>query len=63
MDALDVSDRELARSLTPGEKLAQAIEMMIVGVRLKRSSLERQFPDAGQREIDRMLTVWLTRYD
>lgn len=59
MDALLAHDREHARSLDPGQKLQQALEAMRVGIRLKRSTLRRQFPEADEREIDRRLTEWL----
>ncbi len=63
MDALEANDRELARRLSPGEKLAQALEMMSTGIRLKRGNLRRQFPDASESVIDRLLMAWLTHDD
>jgi Rv0078B-related antitoxin len=59
MDALLAHDREEARQLTPAEKLAQALEVMRSGVRLKRLTLCRQYPEAGDAEIDRKLADWL----
>jgi len=63
MDPLLASDRELARQVTPAEKLAQALEMMTAGIRLKRAALRRQFPMASDTEIADMLTAWLVQDD
>ena len=60
MDALLAHDREHARQLAPAEKLRQALDMMRAGIRLKRSSLRRQFPEADDAEIDRRLAEWLS---
>lgn len=59
MDALQAHDREEARQLTPAEKLAQALEVMRSGIRLKRLTLCRQYPDEDEAEIDRRLAEWL----
>jgi hypothetical protein len=59
MDPFLASDRELARRVSPAEKLAQALEMMTVGIRLKRSALYRQFPTASDTEVATMLAAWL----
>jgi hypothetical protein len=59
MDALLADDREQARRLTPAEKLRQALEVMRAGIRLKRSTLRRQFPEVDEAEIDRRLGEWL----
>jgi hypothetical protein len=59
MDALQAYDREEARRLTPAEKLAQALEVMRTGIRLKRRTLCRQYPEADEAEIDRRLAEWL----
>lgn len=50
MDALEAHDRQLANGLTPSAKLAQSFEMMRTGVRLKRSALRRQYPEADEAE-------------
>jgi hypothetical protein len=63
VDALEADDREVARALSPEQKLAQALEMMSAGIRLKRNNLRRQFPAADEAEIDDLLTAWLTRDD
>ncbi|HET9929349.1 MAG TPA: hypothetical protein VFQ35_01625 [Polyangiaceae bacterium] len=59
MDALLAHDREHARQLTPSEKLQQALEVMRTGIRMKRSTLRRQFPEVEEAEIDRLLAEWL----
>jgi len=51
MDPLLTSDRELAGQVSPAEKLAQALEMMTAGIRLKRASLRHRFPAASDAEI------------
>jgi len=61
VDALDAHDREHARQLNPAEKLEQALEAMRTGIRLKRSTLCRQYPDADEAEIYRLLAEWLSR--
>lgn len=60
MDALQAHDREQAHRLNPAEKLVQALEVMRAGIRLKRSALRRQFPEADQAEVDRRLAEWLS---
>lgn len=63
VDALEAHDRELANELTPSAKLAQALEMMRTGIRLERSALRRQYPEADEADIDRRLAAWLSRDD
>ncbi|HSU38103.1 MAG TPA: hypothetical protein VLJ38_01015 [Polyangiaceae bacterium] len=59
MDALEADDREQALRLDPAEKLMQALEIMRAGIRLKRSTLRRQFPEADEADVDRRLAEWL----
>lgn len=63
LDVLRASDRELSQRASPAQKLAQALEMMSLGIRLKRSALRLHFPGAPEEEIQRMLTAWLTEND
>jgi Rv0078B-related antitoxin len=63
VDKLAANDRELDRLLGPAEKLAQALEMMSVGIRLKRVTLRQRSPELDEAEIDRLLMAWLTRND
>jgi Rv0078B-related antitoxin len=60
VDALEADDLKSARGLSPAQKLAQALEMMSTGIRMKRSALRRRYPVAPEMEIDRLLTAWLT---
>jgi hypothetical protein len=59
MDALREHDVESGRTAEPSEKLAQALELMTAGIRLKRVALRAALPDAGEREIERALEQWL----
>jgi hypothetical protein len=59
MDALLAHDREHAGQVAPAEKLQQALDTMLAGIRLKRSSLRRQFPEASETEVDHRLAEWL----
>jgi hypothetical protein len=61
MDPLLASDLELAQKATPAEKLAQALEMMRAGIRLKRDALRHQLPSASAAEIADMLSAWLVQ--
>jgi len=63
MDALEAHDREQALRLSPAAKLVQALEVMRAGIRLKRSTLRRQFPEADESEIERRLAEWLRSDD
>jgi Rv0078B-related antitoxin len=59
MDRLLRDDLELSRKTEPAEKLAQALEMMAAGIRLKRSALRDAQPGATESEIDAELERWL----
>jgi hypothetical protein len=59
MDSLGQHDLELARQTSPAEKLAQALELMATGIRLKRAALKNQRPHDSNDEIERALTQWL----
>jgi hypothetical protein len=59
MDALLLSDLEISRKTSPGEKLAQALEMMETGIRLKRAALRNARPEASEAEIEKALENWL----
>jgi len=59
VDSLDRSDLLLERSLTPKEKLAQALEVMTTGLRLKRQALKREHPEASADELERLYRAWL----
>jgi hypothetical protein len=59
VDPLVASDLEIARATPPGERLAQAIELMETGLRLKRANLRRAMPEATSAEIDAAFERWL----
>ena len=59
MDPLTAHDIEVSRGASPSEKLAQALELMDTGLRLKRAALQRAHPDASEREIDEAFERWL----
>jgi hypothetical protein len=61
MDPLAASDQELADRASPAEKLAQALDMMRAGIRLKRSALRHRFPAASETEIENMVRAWLAQ--
>ena len=61
VDALEANDRDLARRTAPAQKLAEALDVMRAGIRLKRANIRRQFPDADETKIDRLLTEWLAQ--
>lgn len=59
MDVLEASDVELARRTPPEEKLAQALDLMAVGLRLERQRLRREHPEASEAELERLYLAWL----
>ncbi len=61
MDALLRSSIELANQKTPGQKLAEALELMDWGIRMRRARLREDNPGASEAEIDVLLTAWLCR--
>lgn len=63
LDPLVQSDLELSSSTPPGEKLAQALELMHTGLRLKRAALQQRAPHASEAEIEAQLERWLLSGD
>jgi hypothetical protein len=59
VDPLTAHDVEVSRGASPSEKLAQALELMEAGLRLKRAALQRANPDATERDIDEAFERWL----
>jgi hypothetical protein len=59
MDALREHDVESSRRTEPAEKLAQALELMTAGIRLKRLALRTASPDADEEALDRAVERWL----
>jgi hypothetical protein len=41
----------LNRKLTPGEKIARALDLSAMMMRLSEESVRRQYPHAGEREV------------
>lgn len=59
MDSLAQHDLELARQTSPAEKLAQALELMETGIRLKRAALRNERPHDSDDEIEKAMAQWL----
>ena len=56
---VDPLDLDEARSTPPGVKLAQALELMEMGIRLKRAALRERHPEEDEAGIDALLDAWL----
>jgi len=63
VDLLLENDIETSRAASPEEKLAQAVELMETGIRLKRAALRHALPEATELEIDGALERWLIADD
>jgi Rv0078B-related antitoxin len=63
LDSLTRSDVEISRATPAAEKLAQALELMQLGIRLKRDALRAKAPDASDDEIQSALERWLLSDD
>jgi hypothetical protein len=63
VDALESHDIRSAREAEPSEKLAQALELMAFGFRLKLDSLRSRRPDASEAEIRAEFEQWLSAGD
>jgi hypothetical protein len=59
VDILRRDDIERARKTPPEVKALQALEMMRLGIRLKRDALKRQFPSEEAEAIEARLRRWL----
>jgi hypothetical protein len=59
LEPLTQSDVDLSRNTSPAEKLAQALELMQVGIRLKRAALRAKLVHASSDEIEARLEQWL----
>jgi hypothetical protein len=59
VDPLRRDDIERARATPPGEKLRQALEMMRVGIEMKRARLRAEDPLASDAQIQQRLWAWL----
>jgi hypothetical protein len=59
MDPLIEDDIATSGRTSPAEKLAQAIDVMETGFRLKRAALRAATPEATEPEIDAAFERWL----
>jgi hypothetical protein len=46
---------------TSGQRLAEALELMDWGIRMKRQRLASQHPDLNPAQIEAMVAGWLSR--
>lgn len=58
-DALIENDIEVSRSDPPAKKLAQALDMMETGIRLKRAVLAHTLKQATEQQLNEALIRWL----
>jgi hypothetical protein len=58
VDELLKSTIALEAQKTPGQRLAEALELMDWGTRMQRSRLAADHPGASEEQIEAMLTAW-----
>lgn len=58
-DPLIEDDLRANRGTPPAKKLAQALEMMDMGIRLKRAALQHTQKQATKEQLDEMVNTWL----
>jgi hypothetical protein len=63
VDPLRRDDLERARRTPPAEKLVQAVELMALGIELRRAGIRARQPTATEREIEEELRRWLEQRD
>jgi hypothetical protein len=63
VDPLKADDIAQARRTPPAEKLRQALDLMAMGIELKRDNLRRRHPAESDDEIQARLQRWLDRVD
>lgn len=61
MDPFLAQDIEASRKTPPAEKLVEALNLMRVGIELKREQLRRRSPELEEGELEKKLTHWLVR--
>jgi hypothetical protein len=59
VDPLLLDDIEQSKRTDPSEKLAQALDLMATGIRLKRVALRAAHPGASDVDIEAQLERWL----
>lgn len=63
MDLLRRDDLERAMRTAPAEKLVQAVELMTLGIELRRAGIRARKPSASEAEIEDELRRWLEQRD
>lgn len=63
MDLLRRDDLERARRTAPSEKLVQAVELMSLGIELRRAGIRARNPAATEAEVEEELRRWLEQRD
>lgn len=63
MDLLRRDDLERARRTAPSEKLVQAVELMTLGIELRRAGIRARKPSASEAEVEEELRRWLEQRD
>lgn len=58
-DPLAVNDLEVSRRDPPALKLAQALDMMETGIRLKRAVFASAQKQATSQQLDELMKDWL----
>ena len=61
MDTLRADDMAYYRSLSPAERLLQALALMEDGIAMQRANFRRRYPGVSEEELELMLLDWLSR--
>ncbi len=59
VDPLREDDLRRARATPPAEKLLEALEMMEMGLAMKRATLRRMHVSLSESAIDGLLEAWI----
>ena len=59
MDRLRLNDIDIARSTPAEAKLEQALQVMQLGIGMKRAQLRARFGGASEDEVEQRLLAWL----
>jgi hypothetical protein len=52
---------ERARRMSESDRLLRALEVMAMGIELKRTSLRERYPEASERDLEAKLEEWLAQ--
>lgn len=63
MDAFLAQDIKDNRKATLEGKLQTALELMSLGIEIKREQIRRDHPNMSDEDIERQLIQWLVFYD